>query len=146
GVPLLPAVKEVDHALDRRAIVGSRDGLDARPLAPVDVVQQAGPFEDALPFRDLQVAGAEREDLAQQLERLVDARRGCIRPEIAAAVAGELSSADDAREVLAQGDLDERVALIVAQPDVEARPMLLDEVVLEKIGLANRVGDDVLDI
>jgi hypothetical protein len=52
----------------------------------------------------------------------------------------------DPREVLAQRDLHERIALVVAEPDVEARPMLLDEVRLEEVRLAHRVGDDVLDV
>ena len=144
--PLLLAVQEIDNAIDGASIVGLGDGLDTGRLAAVDVIEQAGPLEDALPLRDVQVAGAKREDLAQQLERLVHARGGRVGPEVTAPVTGQLSGADDAREVLAQGDLDEGVALVVAQPDIEARPMLLDQVVLEEVGLADGVGHDVLDV
>ena len=122
------------------------DGLDARALASVDEVQQARPLEDALPFGDVEVAGPEREDLAQQLQRLVDARGRCVRAEVPAPVTDQPSRPNDPREVLAQRDLHERVALVVAQPDVEPRSVLLDEVALEEVRLADRVGDDVLDV
>ena len=125
---------------------GLLDRLDARALASVDEVEQAGPLEHPLPLGDVEVAGAEREDLAQQLEGLVDAGGRCVRAEVAAPVADEPPGADDPREVLAQRDLHERVALVVPQPDVEARPMLLDQVALEEVRLADRVGDDVLDV
>ena len=143
---LLLAVQEVDDLPDRGAVVGLRDGLDARALASVDVVEQARPLEHALALGDVEVAGAEREDLAQQLQRLVDARGRCVRAEVAAAVAHQAPRPDDAREVLAQRDLHERVALVVAQPDVEPRAMLLDQVRLEQVRLADRVGDDVIDV
>ncbi len=143
---LLPAVQEVHDLADRLAVLGLRDGLDARPLAAVDVVEQAGPLEDPLPLRDVEVAGAEREDLAQQLQRLVHAGCRCVRAEVATPVALEGARAHDAGEVLAQRDLHERIALVVPQPDVEARSVLLDEVRLEQVRLRHRVGDDVLDV
>ncbi len=128
GDRLLLALEEVDDLADRLAVGRLLDGLDARPLASVDVVQQAGALEDALALRDVEVAGPEREDLAQQLQRLVDARGRCVRAEVAAPVPDQPPGPHDPREVLAERDLHERVALVVAQPDVEAGPVLLDEV------------------
>ncbi len=109
-------------------VVGLRDGLDARALAALDVVQQAGPLERALALLDLDRAGPEREQPADEVHRLVDARRGRVRPEVAAAVVGQLARALDAREVVAQRDLDVRVALVVLEADVEARLVALDQV------------------
>ena len=146
GDRLLPAVQEVDDLADRLPIRRLLDRLDARPLASVDEVEQAGPFEDALAVGDVEVAGPEREDLAEELQRLVDARGRGIRAEVAAAVADEPPRAHDPRKVLAERDLHERVALVVPETDVEARPMLLDEVALEEVGLADGVGDDVVDV
>ena len=51
----------------------------------------------------------------------------------------------DAREVLVERDRDERIGLVVAQADVEARAVLLDEALLgeQRLGLAG--DDDALD-
>jgi hypothetical protein len=43
-------------------------------------------------------------------------------------------------------DLDERVALIVLEPDVVSRAVALDEVDLEQERLADRVGHRVLEV
>ena len=146
GDPFLASVEEVDHAVDGGPVLGLLDRLDARALAALDVVEQARPLQDALALGDLQVAGAEGEDPAQQLQRLVDAGGGRVRADVATAVPGQLARAHDPGEILVERDLDERVALVVAQPDVEAGPMLLDQVRLEQEGLAHRVSHDVLDV
>ena len=52
----------------------------------------------------------------------------------------------DAREVLVEADGDVGVRLVVAQPDVEARPVLLDEVLLREERLGLRVDDERLDV
>ena len=48
--------------------------------------------------------------------------------------------------VLVEGDRDEGVGLVVAQADVEARPVLLDEALLgqQRLGLGG--DDDALDV
>ncbi len=69
-----------------------------------------------------------------------------VRAEVAAAVVGQLARPLDAREVVAEGDLDERVALVVLEPDVEARLVALDQVRLEEQRLADGVGQRVLDV
>ena len=52
----------------------------------------------------------------------------------------------DAGEVLVQRDADERIGLVIAQADVEARPVLLDERLLgqQRLGLA--ADDHALDV
>jgi len=80
--PLLAPLQEVDDPVDGGTVLGLLDRLDARTLAALDVVEEARPLEDALPLGDVEVAGAEREDAAQQLQRLVDARGGGVRAEI----------------------------------------------------------------
>ena len=67
-------------------------------------------------------------------------------PEVAAPVVHELAGALDAREVVAQGDLDVRVALVVLEADVEARLEALDEVGLEEQRLADAVDLGDLDV
>ena len=73
------------------------------------------------------------------------ARRG-VRPEVAAAVVGQPAGALDPREVVGERDLDVRVALVVLEPDVEARLEALDQVRLEEQRLGDRVGLGDLEV
>src|SRR5207245_464940 len=67
-------------------------------------------------------------------------------PEVAAAVLDDLASDQDARPRVLHGDLHAHVALVVLQPDVVARPVLLDEVVLEDEGFLVAGGDQGLEL
>ena len=125
---LLAALEEQLDLLDVGPVGVLRDRLDARALAALDVVQEARPLEGALALPDVDRAGPEREQAADEVHRLVDARRRGVRPEVAAAVGRQLAGPLDPREVVAQGDLDVRVALVVLEPDVEPRLVALDEV------------------
>ena len=140
---LLAALEEELDLVDVGAVVVLGDGLDARALAALDVVQQARPLERALAVLDLDRAGPEREEPPDEVHRLVDARRRRVRPEVAAAVVDELAGPLDAREVVGQRDLDVRVALVVLEADVEARLVALDEVGLEEQRLADRCRSSV---
>ena len=131
------ALEEEHHLVDVVAIRGLVDGLDARALAALDVVQEAWPRERPLALGDVDRAGAEREDPADEVHRLVDAARRRVRPEVAAAVGRQLAGPLDAREVVGERDLDERVGLVVLEADVEARLEALDEVRLEEERLAD---------
>ena len=86
------------------------------------------------------VALAVREDAADQLQRLAHLARARERAEVQ--VARHVAAAEEAhaRPLVVQRDLDERVALVVAQAQVEGRALLLDEVVLEqqRLGLGGR--------
>ena len=143
---LAPALEEQLHLGDVGAVVLLRDRLDARSLAALDVVQQAGSLEGALPVLDIDGARPEREQPPDQVHRLVHRRRRRVRPEVPAAVVGQLAGALDAREVVGPGDLDVGVALVVLEADVEARLVALDQVRLEEERLADRVGDRVFDV
>jgi len=139
-------LQEQLHLLDVGAIVVLGDRLDARTLAALDVVQQAGPLEGAFAILDIDRAGTEREEPPNEVHRFVDAGRGGVRPEVAAPVVDQLPGPLDAREVVGQRDLDVRVALVVLQANVEARLEPLDEVVLEKQRLADAVDLRDLDV
>ena len=143
---LLAALEEELDLGDVGAVGLLRDGLDAGALAALDVVEQAGPAQGPLALPDVDRAGAEREEAPDQVHRLVDAAGRGVRAEVAAAVADELAGALDAREVVAQGDPDVGVALVVLEADVEARLVALDEVGLEEERLGDRVGERVLEV
>ncbi len=143
---LLAALEEQLDLGDVGAVVVLRDGLDARALAFLDVVQEARPLERPLAVLDLDRAGPEREEPADEVHRLVDAGRRRVRPEVAAAVVGELARPLHPREVVAERHLDVRVALVVLQADVEARLEALDEVRFEEERLGDGVRERVLDL
>jgi len=70
---------------------------------------------------------------------------GEIRPEIGGSVLAQAARNVDARVMLA-GQLDVRVSLVVAQKNVEARLVLLDEVILERERFLFVVDQNVVDI
>ena len=76
-------------------------------------------------------ARADREAAQQQIERVADRVGVRVRPEVAGALALAAAHHQRPRELLVERDRQERIALVVAQADVEARPVLLDEAVLE---------------
>ena len=57
------------------------------------------------------------------------------------ALAGEV----DARELLVEADRDVRIRLVVAQADVEPRPVALDELLLGEQRLGLGLGDQEVD-
>ncbi len=70
------------------------------------------------------------------------AERAEVGPVAAVALAGEVHP----REILVERDRDVRVGLVVAQADVEARLVLLDEVLLGQQRLGLGVDDERLDL
>ena len=76
-------------------------------------------------------AGADRERAQQQVERLADGVGVAVGPEVAHALALAAPHDHGPGPLVAHGDGQERVALVVAQPDVEPGLVLLDEAVLE---------------
>ena len=112
-------------------------------LAALDVVVQARAA--AAPPRLGAGAGAEHEHLREHLQRAAHAFgvriRAEVRPARTVALAGEV----DPRVVLVERDRDERIGLVVAQADVEARPVLLDEALLGEQRLRLAAHDHALD-
>ena len=121
-----------------------RDVADAGRPAALDVVVEARRARAAAGLGAL--AGAEQEDLAEQVERAAHALGARVGPEVGALAPVALAREVDAREVLVEADRDVRVGLVVAQPDVEARPVLLDEVLLREQRLGLGVDDERLDV
>ena len=136
--------EEVDHAVDAAAVLLLRDVPHARGLAALDVVVQAGAA--AAPPRLGAGAGAEHEDLRQQIERAAHALGVGVGPEVGAPGAVALAREVHPREVLVERDRDERVGLVVAQADVEAGAVLLDEALLRQQRLGLGADDDELDV
>jgi hypothetical protein len=131
--------EEGHDAVDRLVVLLARDVADAGRPAALDVVVQAR--RARAPPRLDALAGTEEEDLAQQVERAAHALGVRVGPEVDAVAAVALAREVDAREFLVHRDRDERIGLVVAQADVEARAVLLDEVLLgqQRLGLG---GDE----
>ena len=127
-----------------RAVLLLGDVADAGRPAALDVVVEAR--RARAPPRLRPLAGAEQEDLAEQVERAAHALGRRVGAEVGALLAVALAREVDAREVLVERDRDVRIRLVVAQPDVEARLVLADEVLLRQQRLGLGLDDEVLDV
>ena len=128
------AVEEVEQ-LGGHLLVGlAVDLADARTRALLDVEQQARPPEPVVVVELVVRAGAEREGAQQQVERLADGVGVAVGPEVLDALALAAPHHHRPGPFVLHGDREERVALVVAQPDVEAGAVPLDQVVLEHEG------------
>ena len=143
SIVAVAAGEEVDDAVDHPPVLLLVDVADARRLAALDVVVEAR--RAAAPPGLRALAGAEQEDLLQQVERAAHLLGVRVRAEVGALAAVALAREVHAREVLVEGDRDVRIGLVVAQPDVEARLVLLDEVLLGQQRLGLGLDDEVLD-
>ena len=139
-----PARQELDHAVDDDAVLVPGDVADARGRAAADVVVEAGDARAAPGLGAL--AGAVGKHPVQHVERLAHLLRARIRPEVEHALAMPLTGEHDPRVLVADRDGDVGVGLVVAQADVERRPVALDQVLLEQQRLGLGVGGDELDL
>ena len=137
------AGEEVDDRVDVAPVLLLADVADAGRPAALDVVVEAGAAGAAARLGPL--AGAELEQLAEQVERLPHPLGAGEGAEVGAAGAVLLAGEVDPRVVLVEADADVGVGLVVAQADVEARPVALDEALLgeQRLGLGR--GDEGLD-
>ena len=87
-----------------------------------------------------------REDAVQDVERLAHLLRVRVRAEVPDARPVPLAREHHARVLVLDRDRDVRERLVVAQADVERRPVPLDEVLLEVERLDLGAGDDHLDV
>ena len=124
----LPSRKSSTSSIIAR-VLGLRLREDARRLAPPDVVVEAGPVGHLL--RHVVVARPDGEEPLHHVERAPHGADVGVRPEVARAVVLQPARHPDARKRLLHRDLDVRIRLVVAQRDVEARLVLLDQVGLE---------------
>ena len=87
-----------------------------------------------------------REHPAEDVQRLADLGRTREGTEVEVAAPVRLPGEHHPGELVFHGDHDVGIRLVVAQADVERRPMLLDEVVLQQKGLHLVRGDDPLHV
>ncbi len=126
---------------DQRAIRRFVDPSDAGRGAAADLIQQAG----AAAIGEHRVgAGAQQEHALHRRHRLVHRPGGGERAEIAALARPRAAMLRDLRERVVLGQHQPRVALVVAQDDVEARLQALDQVGLEQQRLGLGMGGDDL--
>ena len=121
-------VAELTHLLQ---VLVTADVADARPAALLDMEQQARSPEPHM-FVELAVAaGTHRKAAQQQVESVANRVRVRIGAEVAHALA--LPAAHDERPwpLLVERHREKRVALVVAQSDVESRLVLFDQTELE---------------
>ena len=119
--------------LDEARVLLVVDQAGARPGAALDVVHEAR-APQALVADELAIAAAaHRERAQQQVEGLPDGVGVGVGPEVAVLGAPARAAPPDRRPgpLVPLGQHEERVALVVTQPHVEARLVLLDEAVLE---------------
>ena len=133
------AGEEVDDRVDVAAVLLAADVADAGRPAALDVVVEAGAAGAPAGLGPL--AGAELEQLAEQVERLAHPLGAGEGAEVGAVGAVLLAGEVDARVVLVEADADVGVGLVVAQADVEARPVALDEALLGQQRLRLVGGD-----
>ena len=138
------AREELDHAVDDLPVPLLRDVAHARRQAALDVVVEAGNPRVAAGLRPL--ARPIREDAVEHVEGLAHLLRIRVRPEVDDAAAVALAREHHARVVVVDRDGDVRERLVVAQLDVEGRPVALDEVLLQVQRLDLVRGDDHLEV
>ncbi len=140
GHDVAAALEEQDRVLEVARVVLLRDQADARRGAALDLVLQARPA----PILEVTVLAApELEELLELAQRLAHRARVRVRAEQLRFARARTAVEREPRKGVIRGQLDVRIALVVAQHDVEPRPMLLDQVVLEhqRFGLGARDRD-----
>src|SRR5439155_24847749 len=136
--------EKLDHLVDDRPVVLLRDVADAGGETAIDVVIEARDTGVASGLRPL--AGAVREDTVEHVQRLAHLLRVRVRTEVDDPPAVPLPGEHHARVLVLDRDRDVRKRLVVAKPDVERRPVPLDEILLEVERLDLVLGDDDLDV
>src|SRR5262249_42743993 len=91
-------------------------------------------------------AGPEGQELTDALDRAAQALGAGVRPEVARAVVLDAPRVVDAGELLGHRQLEVEVVLVVLGPDVEARPVVFDQVALQHQRLDLVLGLDELEV
>ena len=127
GVP----VEELQQGVHVLVVLLLGDLAHARAGALLDVEEQARSTEPLVLVELVVRAGAQREGAQEQVEGLADGVGVAVGPEVPNPLA--LAAAHDhrSRPLRVHGDGEERIALVVAQPHVEAGLVALDERVLQ---------------
>ena len=95
---------------------------------------------------DLPITVPVGEHPAQSVQRLAHGITGGKWPVIACSILLHAPDDADFGEVILPVDLDVRIGFIILQPDVEARPVALDQFVLQDQRFQLGVGDDPFQI
>src|SRR3989441_329137 len=136
--------KKQEHIIDHAPVILDALIANARRFAALDMKVETGPVRRL--FRQIPGAGPYREDPADDLQRLAQRRDVGVGTKVAGARNRDAPDDEHARKRLRQGHGDLRIALIVAQPDVELRLVFLDERVLEQQRLCLVRNDDRLEV
>ena len=124
------AAQEQRRAFDVVAVFVFTDEADAGRRAALDLIEHARPG----------TVGEQHEHLLQRRDAIADRARAGERPEIPVTAIKRAAMEAQLRKRIAR-DADVRIALVVAEQDVVARLVRLDEIVLEQQRLAFRAGD-----
>ena len=138
--PLDLPPEDPQHAVDRLPVLLLRLEPDTGSGAPPDMVVEAGAGRSLA--GEVVAARADAVEPLHELERLAHGPDGGIRSEVARGAVAQLPGDEDPRERLPDGHLHERIALVVAELDVESGPVLLDQVRLEHEGLGVGAHED----
>ena len=133
------AAEQRQGTFDHAGVVARRDLVHAGRAAAPDLVVEARSralFQLAIATRAKRVHGA------QEPQRATHALGARERSEVLGAVALDLANESKSREVVRAVDANEQVGLVVLEPQVVGRLVLLDERVLEQQGLFGRAGRD----
>ena len=125
------AVEEADQVVDQLLVCRRLDLADTRTGALLDVEQQTGAPETFV-LRELgRAARADRKRPQQEVEGVANGVGVGIRAEIAGSLALASSHHQGSGPFVVDGDGEKGVTLVVPQPHVEARTVLLDQRVFE---------------
>jgi len=138
-------------ALEKKLYVANSLGVDlgrgevfhARTETALDVVLQARARMEA---REVDLAGGDEKVAMNEIDDAIGKVGGEVGSVIDATVFAQAARDIDAREALAESEFDVGVCFIVAQKDVEAGLLLLDEVVFKGESLFIVGDDNVVDI
>ena len=133
----LSATQELRGIVDIDRIVFFADQVHAGSAAAIDLVQQAGA---RAVLEDRVLAGAQQEDLLQDLHRLLHRPCAGKRTEVLVLLVDCAAVIGHAR-IVAAGQLQVGIGLVVPEQNVEARLLRLDQVVLEQQGLGLAAHD-----
>ena len=136
---------EVAEILGQLAVLGRAHPVHARGRAFADVAEQAGPADLPGPLEHPGRAGPDREHPEQGVHRVPDRPGVRVGPEVPGALALRAPHHHDPGVLLAHGDREVRVALVVPVLDVVPGVELLDPGVLELEGLHLGADDGPVD-
>ena len=124
------------------AVLVAIDRQAARPEASLDLIFEARPRAIA---KDRVGAGAQRKNLADDVDSLAQSVGRSERAEVVTAVLYDLARDGDSRPRMI-GDLRAQVRFVVLEPDVVPGLVLLDQVVLENQRFLLARGDDGVEV